>query len=171
MGWAIAVGALSVALVVAIGVSVFGWISYRQMLANLSMYGPTTVTVSPVDAGEPWFEVSGDQGTLEGWSYGSYGSDDLGSYSFDVFDVGSYEGVPVQHVVTVYADEDTEFYFGDEAYKASDLEAIFGMESDPERDFLSGDMRLRIDFHVEGGRVRADRVTALPGSASSPLFY
>lgn len=169
LGWAVAVGALSVALLVAIGVAAFAWYSYS------SMSGPTTVEVMPVEAGQQWFAVSQDgTGILEGWPYGSSGSDDENTYYFDVYEVGSVGDVPIQHVANVYVDEKTEFYVGNERYEpkgsVSRLDSIFGMSGEDPEGFLYGDMKLRVDFHTVDGRIIADRVTAQPGSQPDPML-
>lgn len=176
LGWAVAVGALSVALLVAIGVAVFAWYSYTSMLRDFSRFGAATVEVTPVGAGEPWFAVADDgTGSLEGWPYGTSGSGDDDSYYFDVFEVGAVGDVAIQHIANVYVDQTTEFYVGDRRYEGegsgSTLESIFGMSGEDPEGLMYGDMKLRIDFHREDGRIVADKVIGQPGSDPAPYMY
>lgn len=178
-GWGLAVGILSAALLVAVVIGVGEWYYFTSMFDSMASNAFQTVSINPVAAGEPWFEVKGDgTGTLEGWPNGSSGSSGDGhnpEYSFDVMEVGAVEDVPVVHSVSVNVDDKTEFYVGDKEFRPSKnvttLDAIFGMDDEAGSEFTYGDMRLKIEFRSEGGSIVATRVTAIPGSEPAPILY
>jgi len=178
-GWGLGVGALAVIAIVGTVALVLGALSYASM--NRMLPGSSAISVEPVEAGEPWFELSADgTGVLEGWPWGSFGSGDPGTekYSFDVFEVGAVDTVPVRHLVTIGVTDDTLFFTGDEQYvpdgNRSAADELFGFAGgmyDPESSIIDGDMKLIIEVRTEDDRLIAVKVTADPDSEPSPMFY
>lgn len=178
-GWGIGAGAIIVTLIVALAVGVLALVYLRLVSDEFAeMAGPATnVTLSPVKADEPWFSINNDgTGVLEGWSYGSYGDGDSTQYAFDVFEVGSVDGLPIQHVITMGADDGTQFFIGDEQYEVPDTNSspaasIFGDLEGDGSPLTDGEMKLRIEFRRDGDTLIAVKVTADPSSQPAPMFW
>jgi len=178
-GWGLGVGAIVVVLLVALAVGVLGLVYLRLVSDNFAqMAGPATnVTLTPVEAGEPWFSINDDgTGVLEGWSIGTYGDGVSTQYAFDVFEVGSVDGVPIQHVITMGADDDTVFFVGERPYEVPDTNSsaaadVFGDTSDEGNPLMDGEMKLTIEFRREGDTLMATKVTGDPTSEPAPFLW
>jgi len=177
-GWGVAAGLVIMVVLLAALALVTGLVFAGVFSSEFS--GPVTnVTLSPVDAGEPWFEISDDgTGVLEGWSYGSYGSDyESGpTYMFQVYEVGSVDGLPVEHVLSMGADDDTQFFIGTQPYdpdvegQGSTASKIFDDMESSGNVILDGEMKLVIEFRREGDTLVATKVTADPSSQPAPML-
>jgi hypothetical protein len=176
-GWGLGVGALAVVVIVGV-VGLAATLSYTRMTSQ--SFAPQTVTVEPVSMGEQWFEVENDgTGTLQGWSAGSFGSASDGSrpYSFDVFEVGVEGAVAFRYLVTMGADDDTQFFVGDEPYEpdtkgsGSVADYVFGGFGNMGNPITDGQVRLIIEFRTDPEGLTATKVTADPAAPAAPYFY
>ncbi len=173
----LAAGALSLAAIV--GISAVGF-TFIQLAAFRSSGRETPVVVSPVTAGSRWFSVNPDgSGTLEGWTGGFSGSagdvdEPPGVVAYtELANVGSVDGVLIQHTVEVYFTKQTAILIGNQPYPrgkaASPAEAIFGDNADGPASSALENHLLTVDFHRVGKYLVADRVTASVNLVNSPL--
>ena len=162
--WPLAIRAATVVAMLAAALSLSGCLyigarrpseGWEQQPRNVIDDWRTVDMQSLMEFSDTWFIVDEQQrGTIKGYASGGFSLTADGGF-FDLSVIHRVNNVPVQESVRVYFDKSTPVYQGD-AEVGTVLAGITGQGS---YDITQGGKILEVPFHVNGGRMFADRVT------------